>query len=70
MIPEHNKEAPHTSVIWITAKTYELLPTGECSGRYVDSRDKIIKISGANMDEAIEKLDIFLRRISDEQSKV
>lgn len=59
-----NDAAPHRTVIWVSAETYELTPHGECSGMtkhtikrfpvYVDGADKHIAVRKAN--EVLEAL--------------
>ncbi len=63
LIPKKD-EAPHRSVIWVSADTYEVTKHGECSGMskhtikrfplYIDGADKFIAIRKLN--EALEEL--------------
>lgn len=50
-----NNKAPHKTVIWVTAMTYEVLPTGECSGKPIKTVKKIYQVVGNNQDICIEK---------------
>ena len=49
-------DAPHKVVIWIRGDVYELLRTGEISGRSVESKLHTIQISGKSREECVSKL--------------
>lgn len=48
-------KGPHKTVIWVTAMTYELLPTGECSGKAVVTEKFIGDVVGIDKEECLNK---------------
>ena len=50
-----NELGPHKTVIWVIAMTYELLPTGECSGKAVATEKLIGDVMGTNKEECLIK---------------
>lgn len=59
-----NAEAPHRAVLWFQADVYELLSTGECSGKTIHSvQRQPIYVDGDNRDEAIQKLEALIKEL-------
>jgi hypothetical protein len=58
---EVNKEAPHKTVIFIKSITYEILPTGECSGNPIRVLDQILQVEGKDQNDCLEKTDLVLK---------
>lgn len=62
-----NPEAPHRAVIWLHADVYELLNTGECSGKTVHNlKRQPFFVDGKNKEQAVEKLNKLIKGFQDE----
>ena len=61
---EPNELAPHTTVVWVKAITYEILPTGECSGIPVQKQEKILQVQGKNLEECKQNTLRFLEDLA------
>lgn len=64
-----NDLAPHKTVIWVTAITYELLPTGECNGIPVKKDQEILQVSGENKAICLEKTNKLMEEIKNVRTK-
>jgi hypothetical protein len=63
MEKRESPEAPHKTVIWVKALTYELLHTGECSGIPVYKQEIVLEINDNNKSVCIENTDRFMEEI-------
>lgn len=69
MEKKSNDLAPHKTVIWITAITYELLPTGECSGIPVKKTQEVLQVSGENKAVCLERTNKLMEELKNVRKK-
>ncbi len=60
MIPQHNKAAPHTGLIFLAAEIHEKLPSGECSGNPVYKTSATLAVDGCDYEMCLRKLNEFI----------
>ncbi len=64
----NNEKAPHKTVIWVEAITYEVLPTGECSGTPIEKKKVIYQIDGLDKFICLRKTNEFLEEMKNASS--
>ena len=60
---EQNELAPHKTVIWLKAITYEVLPSGECSGIPVMKKEEQLQVDGQDKFLCIRRTNEVLEEI-------
>ena len=57
------EQAPHKTVIWITAITYDVLKTGELSGNPTRKIEDVYQVSGDDKIDCLKKTDKLMEEI-------
>lgn len=58
-----NNLAPHKTVVWMTLITYEVLPTGECSGKPIERKEVTLQIKGDGKEDCLNKTQDFMEDV-------